>query len=525
MATLRVALGERTLFEFRLRGGAVTIGRADTCDIALPDEGISRLHCLLTHRRGTWYVADRSRHGVLLDGRPVDGGAVLAEGSTLLVGPYRLTLLDGARPARPTAPTLPPRDHELLVLDGGAVWAEQAALEVVEGPERGLRVRLSASRQTLGGPGSDVVIADPSLVADHCLVLVSRGRVILAPGAGAAWFAEERVRAVTPILEGETFRVGDTVLRVAREAVEDEAEATSFGELVGRSAAMRRIFGVLRRVAGHHHPVLLVGESGTGKELAARAIHEHGPRAGAPFVALNCGAIATELFESELFGHEKGAFTGAERRRDGAFQEADGGTLFLDEVGELPETAQSKLLRTLETGEVRRVGSAEVSFPDVRIIAATNRDLAGEVAAGRFREDLYYRLAVLTVEMPPLRERMEDVPLLARRLCRALDPAAEPTPEAMRVLLKHPWPGNVRELRNVLTRAWVLGGPRIHPEHLHFHRLEWAALPESMAEEDEERRQLAELLARHRYNRAAVARALGIPRSTLLYKLRRLGLG
>jgi transcriptional regulator with PAS, ATPase and Fis domain len=275
--------------------------------------------------------------------------------------------------------------------------------------------------------------------------------------------------------------------------------------------------------------VLVIGESGTGKELIARALHDHSPRAERPFVALNCGAISETLFESELFGHEKGAFTGADRRRDGAFHEAEGGTLFLDEVGELPEAAQAKLLRALETGEVRRVGSTKASTPDVRIVAATNRDLPKEVAAGRFREDLFFRLAVLSVDVPPLRQRKGDLGALCARLCAALGGRVRVTEEALEVLEQHDWPGNVRELRNVLTRAFVLGGPRIDVEHLSFHRIHPGHGPSHAGAvgasiEAQEKAFILAALSRHGDNRSAAARELGVARSTLHYKMKKFGI-
>ena len=304
-------------------------------------------------------------------------------------------------------------------------------------------------------------------------------------------------------------------------------EAERFGEMVGVSEAMRRAFGMLRRMAAHHAPILLHGESGTGKELAARALHDASPRAGRPFVALNCGAIAPGLFESELFGHEKGSFTGANERREGAFARAEGGTLFLDEVGELPEDAQAKLLRALESGEIRRVGGAEPIFPDVRVIAATNRSLVEEARDGRFRGDLYFRLAVLAVRLPPLRERPEDIPPTAEAIARRINPEIVVAPDALEALKSYAWPGNAREMRNVLTRAYVLYGKTITAEGLLFNPLERDMSANAGATrnliDDAERDVVLEAVRRANGNRSQAARQLGIARSSLLYKLRRWG--
>jgi transcriptional regulator with GAF, ATPase, and Fis domain len=250
-------------------------------------------------------------------------------------------------------------------------------------------------------------------------------------------------------------------------------------------------------------------------------------------VPVNCGAISESLFESELFGHEKGAFTGAVARKDGAFQAAHGGTLFLDEIGELPEASQAKLLRALETGEVRRVGSTSVSHPDVRVVAATNRDLERAVTAGEFRQDLFFRLAVLAIRLPPLRDRIEDLPTLVRVLCTKLGTGVRASPEALEKLKQHPWPGNVRELRNVLTRAFVLDGPAIEASAIRFSpwafegprkaptAAETALKGPKDALQVAERKLLEEALRRHAGNRSAVARELGLARSTLHYKLAR----
>jgi two-component system response regulator HydG len=241
------------------------------------------------------------------------------------------------------------------------------------------------------------------------------------------------------------------------------AERAGFGELIGKSPAMQKLYKLLERVAQSQAPVLIRGESGTGKERVARAIHFEGPRKGAAFVAINCTALPENLLESELFGHVRGAFTGATAARRGLFVEADGGTLVLDEIGDMPPALQAKLLRVLEEGEVRAVGSDAARKVDVRIIAATHQDLEERVRAAAFRQDLYYRLNVVPVVVPPLRERVEDVPLLAEHfLQRARErnptsPVAKLLPEALAVLGRWSWPGNVRELENLIERLVVIG--------------------------------------------------------------------
>ncbi|HVY44350.1 MAG TPA: sigma-54 dependent transcriptional regulator [Minicystis sp.] len=251
-----------------------------------------------------------------------------------------------------------------------------------------------------------------------------------------------------------------------------EREGGGLGDLVGASPAMQSVYRMARQVAGARATVLITGESGTGKGELARAIHQLGPRATKPFVALHCAALAESLLESELFGHEKGSFTGADKRRVGRFEQAQGGTLFLDEVGEIPAATQVKLLRVLQERTFERVGGNEPITVDVRLLAATNRDLAADVQEGRFREDLYYRLNVVQIDMPPLRLRETDVLLLANHFLRkfAADnhrPIQGFSDQARAKIVAHRWPGNVRELENAIERAVVLcDGDKIEPEHL-----------------------------------------------------------
>jgi two-component system response regulator HydG len=311
-------------------------------------------------------------------------------------------------------------------------------------------------------------------------------------------------------------------------------ERLGFRNLIGKSPVMLQLYDLLERVSTTAAPVLITGESGTGKELVARALHYGGPRAKAPFVAVNCAAITDTLLESELFGHARGAFTGALEPRKGLFVEADGGTLFLDEVGEIPIGLQAKLLRALETGTVRPVGGGAERKVDVRIVAATNRDLARAVQEKTFREDLYYRLHVIPVHLPPLRARREDIPLLVEHFTarvaeqHADRPAREITAEVMRRLIELPWPGNVRELKNAVERLLLLArGKRID-----VHDLAQAVpepLPEAMAALASEivplrvmtRRYVEWVLAQTSGNKVRTAQLLGIDASTIYRMLSR----
>jgi DNA-binding NtrC family response regulator len=324
--------------------------------------------------------------------------------------------------------------------------------------------------------------------------------------------------------------------RLLRERIEREY---GLAGIVGGGPAMKRVFETLRKVAPTDLTVLVRGESGTGKELVAQALHELSPRRERPFVAVNCAAIARELVESELFGHERGAFTGADARRAGRFEAANGGTLFLDEVGDMPPATQAKVLRVLQERRFERLGGTTPIEVDVRIVAATHRNLEAEVAAGRFRDDLYYRLRVVEIALPPLRERREDVPTLSQRL---LAQVAERhgrapkslTPAALAALARHSWPGNVRELRNALERAAVLcEGDAIDASDLPLDAA--AQLPlddpsvsfsdaKRRATEEFERAYLLRALRAHDGNISRTADAIGMVRQSLQQKMRELGL-
>ena len=301
-------------------------------------------------------------------------------------------------------------------------------------------------------------------------------------------------------------------------------------EIVGQSPALARLMKLVERVAAADTPALIEGESGTGKELVARAVHAMSPRAGGPFLPVNCGALPAALLESELFGHARGAFTGAVRAKPGLVEVAERGTLFLDEIGEMPLDVQAKLLRFLESRESRRVGETTLRRIDVRVVAATNRHLADEVREGRFREDLYYRLNVVAMTVPPLRERREDIPLLVRHTLNRLGPQKELTPEATEALQRHPFPGNVRELVNLVQRGVVLSPDRyITPEDLGIlaeGRPAGQPAVESaiLSLEEMERRHIAAALAHTGWNRAQAAQLLGISVRNLYRKIEDYGL-
>lgn len=355
----------------------------------------------------------------------------------------------------------------LLRLDkaSGTLKQRKFKVTVINGPDNGKTLELIGTTTIGSHAGATFALSDTT---------VSRYHVELSPrpdgvrvkdleSTNGTYLSGARISEV--IVEDQAVVViGKTSLRISmvEEDLGTPEKQTSFGRVIGASPAMCQLFGILERVAPTDSTILLLGETGTGKEVLAEAIHQKSRRATKPFVVVDCGSVAPTLIESELFGHVRGAFTGAVGDRNGAFLEADGGTVFLDELGELPLDLQPKLLRVLEGGSVRRVGEDKSRRVDVRIIAATHRDLDKEIEAGRFRQDLYYRLAVVLASVPPLRDRLDDIPLLTSHFVQSMGRGDFEVPHGLMArFAAYHWPGNVRELRNLIERS--LAGADVDP--------------------------------------------------------------
>ncbi|GAC1596380.1 MAG: hypothetical protein NVS4B10_05360 [Myxococcales bacterium] len=405
---------------------------------------------------------------------------------------------------------------------------------VLEGPKP-RTWNFSSARCSVGShPSNDVVLSERTVSRFHCELLLDGGAVRVRDLESRNGTFVDGVRAVEAFLRsGSELRLGRASLRFnlsGKSIAVAASERTSLGNLVGGSPAMRRVYALLERAAQTGSTVLLEGETGTGKEGAAEVLHSAGPRRDRPLVVVDCGSIPANLVESELFGHEKGAFTGAGGRRIGAFEEADHGTIFLDEVGELPLELQPRLLRVLESREIHRLGSNTAVSVDVRVVAATHRDLRTLVNRGEFRPDLYFRLAVVRIELPPLRQRLSDIPALAAKLLEQLGvrgPVQQALlePQFLATLARNVWPGNVRELRNFLERCAVfeqamplenpvpLAGDSANPGPY--------AAARRRSLDDFERGYLQALLARHQGKVALAAQEAGVDRVYLYRLLRR----
>ncbi|NMC72047.1 MAG: sigma 54-dependent Fis family transcriptional regulator, partial [Myxococcales bacterium] len=425
---------------------------------------------------------------------------------------------------------------------GGAAEAlhvRKCRLEVVAGPDAGRTLIAESPAILIGRTGADLVLTDRKVSALHAEIRLTadgyRLRDLGSSNGTFVWGLRIYDALVPP---GTTIAVGDSAVRFV--PLPDSVglplwKEPRFCGMVGASAVMRRLFQAIEELARTESTVLISGETGSGKELVAEALHQRSARSAGPFVVLDCGAAHGELFEDHLFGHEPGAFTGAVRSRAGVFEAAHGGTLFLDEIGDLPLDVQPKLLRAVETRRIRRLGGSATIECDVRLVAATHRDLAAEVNRGAFRADLYFRLAVARLRVPPLRERLEDVEPLVRHFLAEMSPSAPAAlPEGFLEWARgHSWPGNVRELRNAVERAVLLppgapsfddpgptpaaGAPEVDLD-LPFKEAKRRVV------DDFDRRYITALLARHGGNISDVARAAGIDRMSVYKLLARLGI-
>ena len=428
-----------------------------------------------------------------------------------------------------TAPMAPP--SLALTLPG-------ALLEVLEGPDAGKSAALAGRTLTVGtAPDNDLVLSDAAVSRHHVELRVGADGVWLVDlGSTNGTFANGLRIEKVAVHDSLRIELGQSTLRFSalqRPVTIAISQRTALGGLVGRSLAMRELYAKLERVAPTDASILLSGETGTGKELVAEAIHGASRRADSPFVVVDCGAIPPLLFESEMFGHVRGAFSGAVADRTGLLAEANGGTLFLDEIGELAPELQPKLLRALERRQIRPVGSSRTIDIDVRIVAATHRDLQAEVNRGTFREDLYFRLAVVRLAVPPLRDRRDDLAMLARLFVERIDPSRGEEVHAIVEHLRHrSFPGNVRELRNAVEELLILGlpaaeraAPSLEAPHVpeRLYELPYREASE-VAAQHFQREYLARLLERCAHNVSSAAREAGMSRRYLQTMMVRLGL-
>ncbi len=424
---------------------------------------------------------------------------------------------------------------ELLSYLGNEKKVERLLVRVIDGPAAGSSYRTEASEFSIGsGKSNEIVIDDSSISAHHisCSLRPSGVYLVDLESKNGTHIGDLRVEACTLPIGGEV-RIGRSTLRFeasGEQVTEALSRAKSFGPLIGNSPVMRSLFAQLQKIADSDIGVLIQGETGSGKELVAQALHEESCRRDKPFVIVDCGAVSAQLIQSELFGHKKGAFTGADSDREGAFEAADGGTLFLDEIGELALELQPILLRALESGTITRVGETRTREVKVRLVAATNRDLRCEANHGRFREDLYYRLSRLPLRVPPLRERKGDIAALATLFAQRLLGDTEYFLDAkvLKSWARARWPGNVRELKNAVERQVLVPGAQSFAELAGNDEFD-ASLPFREAKELALRtwaqQYLNAVLHAHDGHMTAAAESMGIDRNHLRRLMRRYAIG
>ena len=517
----------------------VVIGRSRGATYVVDDERVSRRHLRITFRESTLYAEDLgSRNGSKLNGRRIEGRVALQPGDVLAAGPVEVSVFSTS------AATTVVSEGELstrLVAEVERAVRFKRPLGVVGVTLDGERHGRREAALRIASRLRRIDIAGEYATGEYLLVLPETTRAQAeALAATVAELAREvagigaAARAAAVPDDGNT---ADELIAATLGRVGPATPATSDTEvLVAEDAVMRELFELARRAARSEVTVLLTGETGSGKEVVAAEIHRASARAAGPYVRINCASIPETLIESELFGHERGAFTGADKRRIGFVERAHGGTLLFDEIGELPVSMQAKLLRVLEERKVVRVGGTDEIAVDVRFIAATNRELEREVEKDAFRHDLFFRLSAMTLRVPPLRERPKDLPRLAELFAQRATQAAKRPPARFtdgfaQALLRYPWPGNVRELRNVIERAVILASSaeltvNELPDRLAVLAPLAPRAPSPMRDrlDDVERRALADALREAGGNRTHAARRLGISRRALLYKLKKYNL-
>lgn len=542
MSHLLFSKGPHPLFQVRLTGSGVKIGRSGRCDVVLSDPEISREHAAVHRIEGHSFLKALGSQKIPVNGKEVEQ-ALLKEGDEIRLGPWQISFQEKSPANTPEDQTQVTSSAEArtqaVAQNSGGIWTQNFSLLVRQPQKSEQRLPFKGRTLSVGAaPGNDLILEDPFISSRHLkLTLGEEGVWIYDLGStNGSFLGEVKVREARwdPELP---LKIGQCQIHLVEEGRVEELQALEidyFCGMVGKAPGMQKLYGSLQRIAPSETTVLILGESGSGKELVARALHQLSLRKTGPFVAINCGAIPRDLIESELFGHEKGAFTGAMRRHDGAFAQAKGGTLFLDEIGELPLDLQPKLLRVLESRTFRRVGGSEEETADVRVVTATHRDLAERVKKKQFREDLFFRLFVFPLAVPPLRERLEDLPLLAKSFLKEFSTGTTVprlSEAALKKLTGHDFPGNVRELRNILLRGILFAEGREIPAKAVAFPEEFSASKERdetfagvQKLEEVERKMILRALTAHQWNKAKAAESLGVAKSTLFSKIKLYGL-
>ncbi len=532
MASLRIYLKDEFRWSYTLLDQEVRIGRSRDNHIVLPHPEVSRYQAVIRKEGRQYILADQSGRGLQVNHKNTKK-TPLTEGQVSLIGPYRLIFEPEEVSDFPTdtmtwEPTL-----DLPAPGATRVGTGKYELVVTNGPDEGNRMPLSQGILKVGRSAhANLVLSDKTVSNIHLeLESGATGVHIRDMGSTNGTLVDgQRIQSLV-VDVGSEIQVGNSSLKVFLEEETVPLSPPSLGRLVGKCPKMQEVYQWIKKGAKSSVSILIQGETGCGKELVAREVHRLSDRSAGPFITIDCSAIPKDLIESELFGHEKGSFTGASNQRQGAFELAEGGTIFLDEIGELPIEMQPKLLRVLEEKHFKRIGGSKQMDSDFRVVAATNRWLDQEVIKGNFRQDLYFRLYVIPIFLPPLRERKDDIPLLAQHFLKGKSiHLPQPTLDK---LTEHDWPGNVRELRNALERGVVMmEGVTLRTDDLLFlgnSKKKGSAMLSVESEdfsppaslEEIEKQVIQRSLKIHKGDKKAVATELGIALSTLYEKIRR----
>ncbi|MDX1386092.1 MAG: sigma 54-interacting transcriptional regulator [bacterium] len=543
MALLVFSKDDKTAFQVRLGAHTTKIGRSGTCDVVLSDSDVSREHAAIYSSEGQYLLKKTGKGSLRIQGQEIDQHS-LRQGDTIQLGPWEIKFIQDGIPDEELEVTQVSETQggrtQAVAASSGGMLMEEFQIQVLRPNHAVQNLNFSQSSLSVGAdPKNDLVIKDPFVSSRHLKLVQEGGQVWIYDlgSTNGTFLGDVKVREAQ--WDGsQAIRLGQTQIQLLSQGSVEPVQpipTDRFCGMIGESAPMQKLYGMIHQVGPTEAMVLVLGESGSGKELVARAVHQLSARADKPFIPLNCGAISKELIESELFGHEKGAFTGAAKQHEGAFGQAKGGTLFLDEVGELPLDLQPKLVRVLENKTYRRVGGSEELRAEVRVVAATHRNLAKLVQEKKFREDLFFRLFVLPIPVPALREHAEDIPLLAQNFLKEFCPPGQNkrlSQTAASKLESYTFPGNIREFRNVMMRAVLLSqGEEIQEEEIIFPEGvggEETAPQENFKDietlEAMERKMVEKALKHHKWNKAKAAEALGIAKSTLFSKIKLYGL-
>lgn len=530
MKTLIFHKRNQPLFKCPITKNRLTIGRDPSCDIVLTEAGVSRVHCEIVSKDDIVTIKDSSRLGIFVNGKKTDAHNILCD-DKLELGDWVITLNPSSPSEEETV--IPGRSDSTKILgipNNNDPIRPEESLEMIIKQQNGTTVKkqLHKKNLTIGSASSnDIVLGDDYVSKKHAKISFENDDFFITDlgSTNGIYYEGERFRKLL-LPSSASLMIGKTEVRIRRISEEvTERRAPRLSGIYGVSKPIKEIVNLVKKVARTDATVLISGESGTGKELIARAIHDEGARCKGPFLAINCGAIPQNIIESELFGHEKGAFTGAAQIHNGVFEQANGGTLFLDEIGEMPIDMQTRLLRVLECGTIRRIGGLRDISVNVRIIAATNQDLKKAIRFGKFREDLFFRLYIVPIHLPPLRDRKNDIAVLAEHFVSMFavsDDGIEISPSAMEILTNHSWSGNVRELKNTIQRAVILNRTgTISAADISLTEFENERNVRELPLTGQEKEAIEDALRRYRGNQSKAANLLGIARGTLANKISR----